>query len=373
MNVFLSWSGATSREIAEALHDWIPHVIQNAKPFMSEGDIDKGKRWSDVVGEELSQSDYGIVCITRYNCSSPWLHFEAGAISRALGKSFVSPLLFNVEPMVIEGPFRQFQMTLCSTEGVHAEKHSHHEIRSLLRSINQRLPPALQLTDELLEAELDKWWSVLWHRLEKVGSMRDGATHTPYGWLYAFEDLIDLQCNEAKQVWWITPNPYDYALQPRVKLAIQNRIKNGATYTFFVSRQFRESAKEELRQLADARSITLIECPDKEFHEMAVTDYVVIDPELNLRVFLDLPLAHNNGAGGMPRGFWIEVVKEVAAGFYDRFKTLKGNATQDAERQAQPGSDYSIKTVAAERRNDAGSQSSPAQSGRVRAAFDRER
>jgi putative transposase len=36
-------------------------------PLSSAGDIDKGKRWSDVVGEELSRSDYGIICVTKYN------------------------------------------------------------------------------------------------------------------------------------------------------------------------------------------------------------------------------------------------------------------------------------------------------------------
>ena len=35
---------------------------------------------------------------------------------------------------------------------------------------------------------------------------------------------------------------------------------------------------------------------------MAVTDYVVIDPSRTCACF-DLPLAHVNGPGGMPRDF----------------------------------------------------------------------
>ena len=169
-------------------------------------------------------------------------------------------------------------------------------------------------------------------KIRPIASRRDGATHTPYGWLYAFEDLIDVQCSEG-QVCWITPNPYAYALQPKVKKAIQDKIGKGATYTFLVNRQFRESAKDELRRIAtcDRRPIEVFEIPDKDFHELAVTDYVVVtDRDSNTRVFLELPLAHDVGTGGRAPGFWIEVFKEVAAGFLDRTKRLTGMATPSA-------------------------------------------
>src|SRR5262245_15039960 len=71
MQIFLSWSGLRSREVASALRDWLPLVVQAANPFLSVGDIEKGRRWSDVLADELGTSVYGIICVTPYNFKSP--------------------------------------------------------------------------------------------------------------------------------------------------------------------------------------------------------------------------------------------------------------------------------------------------------------
>src|SRR5579871_4502302 len=111
MNVFISWSGETSRRIANTLHDWIPYVIQAVHPFVSAGDIEKGQRWSQVLGSELAKTDYGIICVTSDNLNAPWLHFEAGALSKTL-EEYVSPFLFGVDPKKLPGPLQQFQSTV---------------------------------------------------------------------------------------------------------------------------------------------------------------------------------------------------------------------------------------------------------------------
>ena len=43
-DVFISWSGDRSKEIAEALRKWIPSVLQFAKPYYTPSDIEKGAK-----------------------------------------------------------------------------------------------------------------------------------------------------------------------------------------------------------------------------------------------------------------------------------------------------------------------------------------
>ena len=111
MKVFVSWSGGKSHRIALALHNWLPRVLQNIKPYISSEDIGKGMRWSVEVARALEDCSYGIICVTRENMNSPWLNFEAGAISRHVRSSHVSPILIDLKPADLVGPLSQFQMT----------------------------------------------------------------------------------------------------------------------------------------------------------------------------------------------------------------------------------------------------------------------
>src|SRR4051812_20656156 len=95
--VFLMWSGSLSKSVAQALHKWIPFVIQTVQPFMSSEDIRKGQRWGLEIGSELQATQFGIACLTADNLTAPWIHFEAGAISKQITDSRVAALRINVE------------------------------------------------------------------------------------------------------------------------------------------------------------------------------------------------------------------------------------------------------------------------------------
>ena len=112
IKVFLSWSGDTSRQVAKILKEWLPVIFQQIDPWMSEKDIEAGARWQEEILKNLSESHFGIICITPDNLSSKWLHFEAGALVKHLPEAVppkVVPLLYKVSLTELEGPLSMFQ------------------------------------------------------------------------------------------------------------------------------------------------------------------------------------------------------------------------------------------------------------------------
>lgn len=95
MKVFISWSGEVSHKVALALHDWLPCVLNEAKPFVSSEDIRKGNRWLLDISKELATTRFGIICLTPDNLTAPWILFEAGALSKSLKDSQVCTLLLG--------------------------------------------------------------------------------------------------------------------------------------------------------------------------------------------------------------------------------------------------------------------------------------
>lgn len=82
------------------------------EPYVSSEDIDKGARWSTDIAKELEDSTFGILCVTKENLEAPWLSFEAGALSKTMEKSFVTPFLFDIKRSEVQGPILQFQSTI---------------------------------------------------------------------------------------------------------------------------------------------------------------------------------------------------------------------------------------------------------------------
>src|SRR5207253_2371159 len=82
MKVFISWSGPASRDVATALRKYLPCMLQGLQVFMSQHDLESGSRWAVGLTSELSETNFGLICLTPDNLLSPWLLFEAGAITK---------------------------------------------------------------------------------------------------------------------------------------------------------------------------------------------------------------------------------------------------------------------------------------------------
>src|SRR6185295_17387373 len=82
MKVFLSWSGTPSKTVAIAFRDLLKRVIQSSEPWVSDRDIQAGRRWRGDLAEELRETNFGIICVTKDNQSAPWILFESGALAK---------------------------------------------------------------------------------------------------------------------------------------------------------------------------------------------------------------------------------------------------------------------------------------------------
>ena len=78
--VFISWSGDLSRQLAEALYNWLPGVLQYVKPYFSPDDVEKGAK---IVSEYLGD-------VRRKFSKDPSLTYTARHQCLMAGKTFVS-------------------------------------------------------------------------------------------------------------------------------------------------------------------------------------------------------------------------------------------------------------------------------------------
>jgi hypothetical protein len=140
---FLSVASNRSKTIALTLRDWLPLVLDHVNPWFSGTEIRSGSRWSLEVGESLQKINFGILCLTRDNLQSPWLLFEAGALSKALEEGAVCPYLFDLEISEGTGPLSQFQ----------AKKAERASTLEMILDINKK-PPILAIRAYCLSASL---------------------------------------------------------------------------------------------------------------------------------------------------------------------------------------------------------------------------
>lgn len=193
MNIFISWSGETSMKIAEELKNWIPKVLQSAKPYYTPSDIDKGTTWETEINQKLSECLVGLICLTVDNTEKPWILFEAGALSNRLDKSKVCPILFGLKKAEVTGPLARFQLTDFNKT----------DFFKLIQSINKSLEENAidgSLLLEVFDAFYPKFEEKINGILSKESSGGSKPKRTERSILEEILDLVRKQNNNSSQI-----------------------------------------------------------------------------------------------------------------------------------------------------------------------------
>ncbi len=164
MKVFVSWSGDASHDVAKALKDWLPNVIQAVDVFLSSEDIAKGSVWFHELGEVLDESAFGVLCLTRSNLGAPWILFEAGALGKRFEQTRIVPLLIDLKVPDLTGPLAQFNAALPEKD----------DMAKLAAAINAELG-ASKLSDKQLDKAFATWWPELDKSLQQAAKKAIGG------------------------------------------------------------------------------------------------------------------------------------------------------------------------------------------------------
>ena len=171
MLVFISWSKPRSKQVALALRDWLPKVIQAVKPWVSDKDLASGVSWFQEVGNRLNEASIGIICVTPENHSEPWLMFEAGAIAKSVTANasgqpvHCCPYVLGMKLTDVTGPLAQLQARTADRDGT----------RALVQTINDALV-SNSIENQALDEIFDTWWPKFENRLADVQKQDDKVT-----------------------------------------------------------------------------------------------------------------------------------------------------------------------------------------------------
>ena len=154
--VFISWSGEFSKEIAQAIYQWLPNVIQAIDPYISVEGLRPGQVWDAALLNDLRSTDFGILCVSNDNQGAKWLNFEAGLFAAIEGRPVV-PILVDLSPGRVSGPIGHF----------HAKKMAEKEFFDVICDINGICE------DPLTKDRLEYAFKLQWPNLdESIGKIK---------------------------------------------------------------------------------------------------------------------------------------------------------------------------------------------------------
>jgi hypothetical protein len=230
MKVFISWSGELSKRVAELLKEWIPNVLQNAEPWMSAADIEKGEIWFGAISDKLAEVRIGIICLTKENVNAPWILFEAGSLSKGLTKNRVCTLLIESEPTDLVPPLSQFNATKPIKE----------DMAKLIAAINAS-DKEKTIPEARIQASFERWWPDFEAKFQATKKSPPPST----GPRRTIEDMT-VEILETVRI-------VQKTMQQKEAEAVGQRLPGSTTYADFLSTFSPDSQKEQ-----DARATGLL-------------------------------------------------------------------------------------------------------------------
>jgi hypothetical protein len=166
MKVFIGWSGERSQRVAEALHGWLQRLFFPLELYVS-FEEDPGKRWQEILATHLLDAEFGILCMTRGNTISPWILYEAGALSKkGSEQQALCPYLYGLN--VEELPDQLKQFGTCTAD----EKGTHQLFTAIINQLRKHEPldHKFDHKDALLEERFAESWPALKQKLDTIDS-----------------------------------------------------------------------------------------------------------------------------------------------------------------------------------------------------------
>lgn len=218
MKIFLSWSGQKSKAVAEALKDWILQIIQAVDPWISV-DIDKGRRWNSEIANQLEESKFGIICLTKDNLESNWIHFEAGALSKTKD-AYVWTLLLDIKPADVQPPLGSFQHTTRTKDDIRKLVHT---INSALQEDGEKAPP-----ESLINNLFDKLWPELDQQLRAIAEQPSKAASPVRSTEEILQEILEIVRSQERSQALATPEKKPSArILQALENALTSRVKSG--------------------------------------------------------------------------------------------------------------------------------------------------
>lgn len=170
MTVFISWSLATSRDIAMTLRDELDTFFNEQIEFwVSSVDITTGNPAINSIVAALQRSSLAIVCLDSSNYKKPWIYFETGAV---FGQNYdpandkkvaVLPIIFdNVKSDCFDGtPFKDIQRSRFTKD----------DFAIIVKSIHQRysdLNGIAVLQERTFTRNFDNMWPRLRGKIDSI-------------------------------------------------------------------------------------------------------------------------------------------------------------------------------------------------------------